>query len=284
MINCIRKIRLFLPVGLFLLLCIPRQSTVFSFEQQPPPQFTNSIGMDFVLIPPGTFTMGSPEDEFQRADNETSHMVTLTSGFYLQTTEVTQAQWKKIMGTNPSKFDGCSQCPVEFISWNDARKFIQKLNQRGADNQIPATHRSRVGICLPGAYIDSFPLWKRFIHRSGQLQWQPPRYPDLREGVNRNRTIPVGSFPANAFGLYDMHGNVYEWCQDWYGKYPAGPVSDPIGPPTGYSRVSRGGGMSSYARRCRCANRTKHLPGYANFYIGFRLAKKPVNRMETCGK
>ncbi|RJP83003.1 MAG: formylglycine-generating enzyme family protein [Desulfobacteraceae bacterium] len=237
-----------------------------------PQQLTNRYGMTFVLIPPGSFMMGSPAEEYQRAENEKQHKVTLTKGFYLQTTEVTQEQWKKIMGYDPSKFNGCPNCPVESISWNESRAFIQKLNKMERANPYRLPTEAEWEYACRADTTSPFYVGKYLSTDQANYNGNHP-IPGSPRGINRNRTIPVGSFPANPFGLYDMHGNVYEWCQDWYGEYPAGPVIDPIGPPSGYSRISRGGGMSSYARRCRSANRTKHLPDYVNFYIGLRLAR-----------
>ncbi len=237
-----------------------------------PQQFTNSQGMVFVMIPPGSFIMGSPEDEFQRSDNENPHKVTITSAFYIQTTEVTQEQWKKIMGDNPSKFIGCPKCPVDSISWHDAMAFIQKLNQLEHTTKYRLPTEAEWEYACRADTDTPFYFGKFLSTDQANYNGNHP-IPGSPKGINRNQTIPVGSFPANPFGLYDMHGNVYEWCQDWYRDYPTEPIMDPAGPETGYSKISRGGGMSSYARRCRSANRTKHLPDYVNFYIGVRLAK-----------
>jgi formylglycine-generating enzyme required for sulfatase activity len=255
-------------IYLFIIICGIKEA----LAQETPEKFTNSQGMDFVLIPPGSFMMGSPMDEFQRKNNEKPHHVTITKGFYLQTTEITQEQWKNIMGENPSKFNRCPKCPVEFISWFDTQVFIQKLNQleHTTKYRLPTEaeweYACRANTDTPFYFGDYLSTDQANYNGNHPIPGSP-------KGINRNHTIVVKSFPANQFGLYDMHGNVYEWCQDWYGEYSAEPTIDPSGIPSGYSRVSRGGGMSSYARRCRSANRTKHLPGYVNFYIGVRLAK-----------
>ncbi len=258
----------FVILFLFILVCSIRSPLAHSMPQE----ITNSQGMNFVLIPPGSFIMGSPEDEFQRSDNENPHKVTITRAFYIQTTEVTQEQWKKIMGDNPSKFTGCPKCPVDSISWHDAMAFIRKLNQleRTTKYRLP-TEAEWEYACR--ANTDTPFYFGKFLSTDQANYNGNHPIPGSPKGINRNQTIPVGSFPENPFGLYDMHGNVYEWCQDWYGDYPTEPIIDPTGPETGYSKISRGGGMSSYARRCRSANRTKHLPDYVNFYIGVRLAK-----------
>jgi len=235
--------------------------------------FTNSIGMEFVFIPKGSFMMGSPPDEYQRADNEKYHPVILTKGFYLQKTEVTQKQWKTIMGDNPSRFNRCGEnCPVDFISWYDVRLFIRKLNRmENTDTYRLPTEAEWEYACRAGTQTPFYFGNYLSVDQANYNGNHP--IPGSPRGINRNASLPVGSFPPNGFGLFDMHGNVYEWCSDWYGEYGSGTAIDPKGAPSGYSKVCRGGGLSSYARRCRSANRTKHLPGYVNFYIGFRLAK-----------
>ncbi len=234
--------------------------------------FTNEFGMKFVYIPPGTFIMGSPVDEQYRNNDEDLHPVTLTKGFFMQTTEVTQRQWKALMGGNPSKFSSCGgDCPVEMVSWNDVQVFIKKLNAaaKGRTYRLPTEaeweYACRAGTKTPYYFGDV--LSAEQANYNGHLT-----LPGSPRGRNRNSTVPVAGFAPNAFGLYDMHGNVFEWCHDWYGKYPEGLATDPGGAEKGLSKVCRGGGMSSYAKRCRSANRTKHLPDYWNFYIGFRLA------------
>jgi len=258
----------FVILFLFILVCSIRSSPAYCMLQL----ITNSQGMDFVLIPPGSFIMGSPEDEFQRSDNENLHKVTITRAFYIQTTEVTQEQWKKIMGDNPSKFTGCPKCPVDSISWHDAMAFIRKLNQLEHTTKYRLPTEAEWEYACRANTDTPFYFGKFLSTDQANYNGNHP-IPGSPKGINRNQTIPVSSFPANPFRLYDMHGNVYEWCQDWYGDYPTEPIIDPTGPETGYSKISRGGGMSSYARRCRSANRTKHLPDYVNFYIGVRLAK-----------
>jgi len=234
-----------------------------------PREFTNDLGMTFVWIAPGPFMMGSPKDEPERDDDETLHQVTLTRGYYLQTTQVTQGQWRAVMGDNPSGFqDGGDTCPVESVSWDDAQEFIQKLNQRGdritygLPTEAQWEYAARAGTRTPFFF-------------GGQLSTDQANYngkypmPGGSTGEYREKTVPVGSFPANAWGLYDMHGNVHEWCQDWYGEYPSGPVEDPTGPSSG---VGRGGSWFSSARYCRSARRSSRHPDARDNYLGLRLA------------
>lgn len=234
-------------------------------------KFTNSIGMEFVFVTPGTFLMGSPEEDYNRDIDETQHRVTLTRAFFIQTSEVTQKQWKQIMGTNPSKYVYCGEkCPVETISWNDAKAFISKLNIKEKTNgyRLP-TEAEWEYACRAGT--DTLFYFGNSLYSSQANYNGSHPLPGDPRGRNLNRTVPVKSYPPNKLGIHDMHGNVYEWCEDWYAEYPRGHSIDPTGPPTGISKVCRGGGLSSYARRCRSANRTKHLPSYWNFYIGLRL-------------
>ncbi|MGZ6274994.1 MAG: formylglycine-generating enzyme family protein [Syntrophales bacterium] len=238
-------------------------------------EFTNSIRMKFVLIPAGTFTMGSPSDEPQRSNDETQHQVTISKPFYMQTTAVTQGQWQKIMGSNPSHFKNCGDdCPVERVSSSDVQDFIGKLNrQEGTDKyRLPTeaeweyaaragtTTSFSTGNCLStdrANYDGDYPL-------SG-----------CPKGENRQKTVRVASFAANAWGLYDMHGNVRQWCLDWYGDYSSDSVTDPTGPSSGSYRVNRGGSWNYSSNLCRSAYRNNIRPDYMDYGLGFRLVRTP---------
>ncbi len=265
-----RKVR-FRKYIVLILFMLTAAETAESVNSEGKKKFTNSIGMDFVYVKPGPFLMGSPEDDYHRNEDETEHRVTLSKGFFIQTSEVTQKQWKQIMGTNPSKYAYCGdECPVERISWNDAQAFIKKLNlkEKTTNYRLP-TEAEWEYACRAGTDT-LFYFGNSLSSSQANYNGNHPLPGDPR-GKNLNKTVPVKSFPPNKLGIHDMHGNVYEWCEDWYGKYPSSYVIDPRGPETGISKVCRGGGLSSYARRCRSANRTKHLPSYWNFYIGLRL-------------
>ncbi|MFH1885419.1 MAG: formylglycine-generating enzyme family protein [Pseudomonadota bacterium] len=237
--------------------------------------FTNSLGMKFVWCPPGTFTMGSPSSEPGRYDDEPQHQVTLPRGFYMQTTEVTQGQWEKVMGNNPSYFQDCgADCPLANVSWDDAQGFIRKLNQmEGETYSLPTEaqweYAARAGTNT--AFYTGRCLSTDQANYDGN-------YPLLGcpKGQDRKTTVPVASFFPNAWGLYDMHGNVYEWCLDWYGNYPSGIVTDPTGPSSGSSHVIRGGGWLHYATNCRSACRSLQSPGHRNDLLGFRLSLPAV--------
>jgi formylglycine-generating enzyme required for sulfatase activity len=235
----------------------------------------SGVRMTFVYIPPGEFMMGSPEDEPERRDDEVQHHVTLTRGFYMQTTPVTQGQWETVMGNNPSHFkeDG-PECPVENVSWEDAQAFIKKLNRAAGDEvyRLP-TEAEWEYACRAGT---TTPFYTGRCLGTDQANYDG-NYPlkGCPKGEFRQKTTPVGSFPSNPFGLYDMHGNVWEWCQDWHGPYPSEPVVDPTGPATGSVRVRRGGGWFNVGRVCRSAYRGAFAPAFRYWDGGFRLVRRP---------
>ncbi|MHB1424327.1 MAG: SUMF1/EgtB/PvdO family nonheme iron enzyme [Gemmataceae bacterium] len=239
--------------------CVPRQSIALA----------EGVDMTFAWIPPGTFLMGSPTTEESRVDDETQHRVTLTHGFYLGIHPVTQAQWQAVMGDNPSHYKGGDR-PVEQVSWDDCQAFCAKLVHRtGKRFRLPTEaeweYACRAGTTTPFHFGDTI--------GTDQANYQG-KYPYGRgkQGVYRKQTTPVGSFPANAWGLFDMHGNVWEWCQDWYGPYPQGDIKDPQNSNNGYARVLRGGSWSSSARFCRAASRGWVAPGFRFNDGGFRVA------------
>lgn len=241
-------------------------------------RITNSLGMEFVYIQPGTFMMGSLSDEACRNDDETKHQVTLTKGFYMQTTEVTQGQWKAVMGSNPSWFKKCGDdCPVEQVSWHDVQEFINKLNQREGKviYRLPTEaeweYAARAGSTTAFANGDISEL-------------------DCEENINLNamgwykynsdeKTHPVAQKQPNAWGLFDMHGNVYEWCQDRSDvemeKYSTGPVTNPTGLSDGRYRVARGGHYFEPAGECRLAHRNRGSSNDYQEFLGFRVIRTP---------
>ena len=264
-------------------------------------EITNSIGMKLVLIPKGTFQMGSPLSQEGRFAMEEQHEVTLSKDFYLGVTEITQAQYQKVMGENPSYFQGdkvqgdSSNHPVEQVSWGDAVEFCKKLSDFPEEKQAGRVYRLPTEAeweyaCRAGsktAYsfgdnnrdlgnhawfgnnsgskeLDTAALWAR-------LKDNPQEYADTLFSAGC-ATHPVGEKKANAWGLYDMHGNVREWCSDWYGHYPKVAVSDPTGVREGSYRVYRGGGWFSGAAGCRSADRDGGDPSNRRDYIGFRPA------------
>ena len=222
-------------------------------------------------IAPGTFLMGSPPDEVERRDNETQHEVTLTRGYWLADTACTRALWQAVMGDNPSQFKDDPANPVETVSWDDVQTFIDRLNAlvpglaAGLPSEAQWENACRAGTTTP------FSFGKNITPEQVNYDGNYP-YADGKKGLNRGHTVPVRSLPPNPWGLYEMHGNVWEWCADWYGDYPAEPQTDPSGPPEGVLRVLRGGSWYDYGRRCRAAFRYGHEPGLRYFIFGFRLA------------
>jgi formylglycine-generating enzyme len=238
-------------------------------EKAPPKTFTNSIGMKFTWIPPGSFVMGSPKEEKQRGDNETQHKVTLTKGFYLGVYTVTQEQWKEVMGNNLSEFKGEKNLPVETVSWDNCQEFIKKLKEKDKKPyRLPTEaeweYSCRAGTTTPFHFGETIST-DQANYRGNFI------YGDGKKGVVRNKTTPVGSFPANAWGLHDMHGNVFQWCQDWHDDYPQKDVVDPQGPEAGDLRVMRGGSWNGDPGNCRSAYRGGYVPGRHLSLIGFRL-------------
>ena len=237
------------------------------------PPLTNTLGMSFVSIPAGAFIMGSPEDEPGRNPDEISHEVTISQAFYLQTTPVTQGQWRALMDENPSNFsDGGDDCPVEGVSWNDCQEFIQRLNARGEGAYRLPTEAEWEYACRAGS-LTAFANGE--ITR---LFGEPEPNLDAMgwySGNSGRRTHPVAQKEPNRWGLYDMHGNVSEWCQDWYGPYPETPQVDPAGPPKGTERVFRSGSLFGNALTCRSAHRAKWPPQSRSKFqvLGFRLVR-----------
>jgi formylglycine-generating enzyme required for sulfatase activity len=257
-----KRIKLWSITALYAFLLILAPGASLAAEKT----YTTSLGMDFTLVPAGSFTMGADKN-FENADDDETpqHRVSISKPFYLGTYEVTQAQWTAVMGNNPSKFKGRSN-PVEQVSWDDIRIFIQRLNQKEghARYRLPTEaeweYAARAG--TTGAY--SFGDDEDSL---GRYAWY--------EGNSGEKTHPVGQKQPNAWGLYDMHGNVYEWVQDWYGNYSSSSVTDPKGPSSGSLRVYRGGGWRSPARYCRAALRGSNSPGRRDVGLGFRLALSP---------
>jgi len=254
-------------------------------------KITNSLGMEFVYLPPGTFIMGSPPNESERDADENQHRVILTKGFYMQTTEVTQGQWKAVMRSNPSYFKNCeNDCPVEKVSWNYAIEFIRRLNQREGKNtyRLP-TEAEWEYACRAGssAAFSNGDISERKCGYDPNLDavgWYCGNSDvtyrgcyDARKdgGAGCAGTHPVARKQPNAWGLYDMHGSVWEWCQDWKGDYPSGSTTDPIGPSSGSYRVVRGGSWGNEAVYCRSANRFGNSPEKGGNDLGFRLVRNP---------
>jgi formylglycine-generating enzyme required for sulfatase activity len=276
-----------------------------------PQEIENSIGMKLVRIPPGTFTMGSPRGEEGRHDSdEGQHPVEITKEFWLGVHEVTQKQFKEVMGYNPSCFsrDGegkpgakyeygqpgggkekapadTGNFPVENVSWEEAREFCAKLSQRAEEKSGGRTYRLPSEAeweysCRGGApSYQVFHFGASLSSSEANFDGNHP-YGGAGKDTYRERTCKVGGYEKNRFGLYDLHGNVWEWCSDWYGEgyYGKSPPSDPKGPSEGVYRVVRGGSWYSRGSGCRSAYRSGRAPGFRDDNLGFRVTLVPSGR------
>ena len=270
------------PVGfsaLFLLAChsaidTTRQSksVINAADELATARTIPDLGIDLVLISPGEFRMGTPTDSFpktkeysrQYEDERPTTLVVLTLPFWLGRTNVTQGQYSALMDRNPSRFKGTT-VPVENVSWNDAVEFCHKL-----------TTRERASGRIKSNYVYTLPTeaqWE-YACRAGttgeyagdfdQMAW------DFKSSSGTSH--PVGTKQPNPWGLFDMHGNIADWCLDWYGQYPGGSVIDPMGVPSGSARIFRGGSYVYMPLDCRSASRHDANPNDLYFFIGFRLA------------
>jgi predicted Zn finger-like uncharacterized protein len=271
-----------------------------------PVEVTNSIGMKLTLIPPGEFMMGSPRQEIDGLIREFSflkdnleaeqpqHQVRITKPYYLGMCEVTQGEYERVMGTNPSAFSrsgsssakvsgqDTSRFPVESVSWEDAEEFCRRLSALSEERAAGRVYRlpteaewefaCRAGTTTP------FHFGSQLNGREANCNGNFPHGTTVK-GPDLQRPTRVGSYGANGFGLYDMHGNVWEWCSDWWKRdYTTTTVTDPTGPTAGSHRVYRGGGWLFPAWGCRSAYRDGDQPSYRDFYLGFRVAFSSANQ------
>ena len=275
------------------------------------PKASLTLGYEFVEIPSGRFRMGSPSSEPGRIDAEgPQHTVTISRSFLLGATEVTQGQWRAVMGNSPSHFSSCGDdCPVEKVSWDDVVDFCNRLSDldglsrcySGSGNNI-TWNRGCTGYRLPTeaeweyaaragtqTALYTGPLTIRGNNNGPELDaiawyggnsgvtysggYDCSGWPEKQYSSSKCGTHPVGRKQPNGWGLYDMHGNVWEWVWDWKADYPSGSVTDPVGPSGGSYRVLRGGSFLRYARFCRSARRGwGHHTGCGDD-LGFRLAR-----------
>ena len=239
-------------------------------------EIADGVKMTFVLVPPGTFRIGSPAGEEGRSDDETLHEVTLAEPFDLGQTEVTQAQYQAQTGQNPSYFQG-PDLPVETVSWEEAHDYAARLTKQRSDHHVyRLPTEAEWEYACRGGRPPSQPFGvgdgRALSSREANLDGRYP-YGGADRGPYLGSSCPVGAYPENALGLFDMHGNVWEWCADWYGPYPRGAVTNPTGPSEGSDRIIRGGSWFGSAGSCRAAYRRRFLPGYRLSYLGFRLAR-----------
>jgi sulfatase modifying factor 1 len=225
----------------------------------------------FRWIKPGVFMMGSPEDEPERYDDEILHEVTLTRGFWLGETACTQALWEAVMGENPSDFKGSNR-PVENVSWDDAQEFIKKINSKKDDLNLRLPTEAEWEYACRAGTTTPFYFGENITPDQVNYDGDYP-YAGGKKGKYRGETVEVKSLPCNGWGLYEIHGNVWEWCADWYGDYPSEPVVYPSGPDRGDGRVLRGGSWLNLGRDVRSAYRFDYGPFYYDNDTGFRLAR-----------
>jgi formylglycine-generating enzyme required for sulfatase activity len=218
-------------------------------------ELPGGILLEFQPIPAGTFMMGSPKDESGREDDEIQHEVTISKPFYLGRYEVTQEQYQAVMGKNPRRFKG-NRRSVENVSWEDAMAFCRKASELTGEKFRLPTEAEWEYACRAGtttAFNTGTDLAKDQTNFDG------------------GGTVDVGSFRPNVWGLYDMHGNVWEWCSDWYGGYDVSKKNDPRGAAKGTDRVLRGGSWFNNAGRCRSASRGRNDPGSRRNRYGVRV-------------
>ena len=237
----------------------------------------NSIGMEMIEIPAGEFMMGSPAGEKGRIPNEEQAAVTLTKPFWLGKTEVTQGQWKQVMGTEPWKGKDYVQadkdCPATYVDWNDATAFCQLLTDTDQKNgKLPAGESYRLPTEAEWEYACRAGTTTEFSFGDNESTLGQYAWFDGNTAGGEHYAHAVGFKRPNPWGLHDMHGNVWEWCSDWYGNaLPGG--ADPVGPGGGSNRVDRGGSWGNSPDYCRSAYRSIHDPSSRSSYLGFRLAR-----------
>ena len=253
-------------IGIAMVLGLVGALTVMAQEVKPGKVDVIDLGKDvkleMVLVPAGKFVMGSLESEKGRSKDETQHEVILTKPFYMGKYEVTQEQWEAVMVNNRSFYRG-PKLPVTSVSWKDCQEFIKKLNEKKSGGYRLPTEAEWEYACRAGT-TTAYSVGDKITPKDAN-------YRDSKIG----EPVAVGSYKPNVFGLYDMHGNVWEWCEDWKADYPAGAVTDPKGPATGRYRVLRGGSFDSNGLDARSSLRVVNEPSFRLVDFGFRLARTP---------
>ena len=235
-------------------------------SEKMPDTTINSIRMEFILIPPGSYRMGGDKKLEQAEDHETPrHLVKFSKVFFMGKYQVTQAQWSAIMDKNPSEFKDDIR-PVERVSWNDLQAFILKLNTKEETNKYRLPTEAEWEYAARAGSESSYTFGSA-TNILSQHAWY--------RNNSGGETHPVGQLNPNAWGLYDMHGNVHEWCQDWFDRkyYSQSPSNDPLGPSEGLAKALRGGDWGSEDWYCRCASRSLSSPDRRSDRLGFRLVR-----------
>ena len=261
MVNVIPSMRI------AMLVAVGCMSSFAVCDESGPKQFVNTVGIAFVAIPSGTFTMGSPANEKGRRENESQHQVTISKPFYLSVVEINQSQYQAIMGSNPSvrhkPGKGSDAFPVDSVTWVEATSFCSKLSQLPEEKRKGRIYR-----------LPTEAEWEYACRAGGTDRYT---FGDSEANLSEyavsggESTQPVGSKKPNRWGLRDMHGSVWEWCSDWYAEYDNAAVIDSNGPTTGVKRVRRGGCWCSLDEACRSAMRASDPPEYKGDIMGLRV-------------
>ncbi|NQT69044.1 MAG: formylglycine-generating enzyme family protein [Desulfobacteraceae bacterium] len=265
---------LFIAVCIYFLFSALYPLSAYSFEKT----FTNALGMEFILIPAGTFVMGSPVDELNRDESEIQHKMTISKPFYIQTTEVTLKQWQTVMGKKfLSLRRGPDTMPVTKVSWYDSIEFIKRLNQRNQGTyRLPTEaeweYAARAGSTTAYSWGNDIECNKAMYGNSMKHDVCQLYIKSIK--LELDRPAPVKSYQPNAWGVYDMHGNVWEWVMDRHEEYSSAPAVDPHGPDSGTMRVKRGGSWFKYGHYCRSANRSFAHPAGRFQTTGFRVVRE----------
>ena len=241
-----------------------------------PPEFyiEPTTGMVLTRIPQGSFVMGSPDSERGRQPDEVPHRVTISRAFYVGRYEVTQSEWQKVMGANPSRFTNCARCPVEQVTFYDAASFLSRLTSSSTwirfrlPTEAEWEYACRADSTAAYATGAMLPAGSANVNAHPEAVYSPD--------ADGRRTQHVGGSAPNAWGLFDMHGNVAEWTNDFAGPYDPADRIDPKGPATGAMRSIRGGGWDADAANARCAKRAARAPQERGFNLGLRVVGEPI--------
>ena len=265
-----RRIRLLMVAVALAAIFAWRPPVLRAPQTEPPPNWMERYtGMRFVLIGPGTFRMGTPDDEAEREAQEMPHQVTM-SRFYLAQYEVTQAEWQHVTGRNPSQFQDCGvRCPVENVNWFEVQQVIRQLNAKGQPGFRLRTEAEWEYACRAGG-TEPFGSRSTLSSVEANINGNYPYHAPV--GAFRGRPVTVGQFPGNAWGLFDMSGNVWEWTEDWSCPYPGGAQTNPVGRCGSDTHVIRGGSWLFDGASARCGLRYTHRPEDRGYSLGVRLA------------
>ena len=244
-----------------------------------PPAFyvESDTRMVLVAIEPGSFVMGSPASEVGRNDDEVPHRVTLSHRIYMGRFEVTQTEWQVVMGANPSHFSNCTHCPVEQVNFYDVDDFLTRLTARSTAMRYRLPTEAEWEYACRAGTTTAYSVGDHLTIHDANFNTTPAE--QVTPGVGAYRTRSVGSFAPNRWGLYDMHGNVWEWTNDFYGPYDKKPTVDPRGAEASSTRVIRGGSWYFDADSARCAQRYTHAPQDQGFSLGFRVVGDPLGQV-----